>query len=187
MLLLAFIPTVSLPTETAEAAETDIDIGITGKWINEGNGNWRYKNKYTQKLYTSGVYKINGKYYVLDNFGYMLSDGYWNNIYYGKNGARQYSLLDIGQIGKWKHNKNGWWYETNNGWYPRNRVMRINGVYYKFGKGGYAYWYDKNVAKSVGKVGTKLTPQNAKLMTCTLYGTDRDKLVSNGKIALFIQ
>ena len=67
--------------------------------------------------------------------------------WYEKDGTQIYQ-----GIGRWRKNKKGWWYEDSLGWYPKNRWMKIDGIWYFFDKKGYmashefvkGYWIQRN-------------------------------------------
>ena len=67
--------------------------------------------------------------------------------WYEKNGKQIYQ-----GIGSWRKNKKGWWYEDTLGWYPKNRWMKIDGLWYFFNRKGYmasyefvkGYWIERN-------------------------------------------
>ena len=130
----------------------DLWDAILCRWVKYPAG-WVFE--IAGKNIGGGEYKIKGKYYVFNNAGFLMTDHYWENVYYGKDGAKQSKYK-----GKWKSNSKGWWYEDATGWYPKNRYMTINGINYKFDKNGYAYWAAETWADKRSKIGTRLTRLN---------------------------
>ena len=91
-------------------------------WWYEDNG-WYPVNKWL---------KINGRYYFFDSKGYMEYECYRDGCWLKKDGAwdKRYSH------GTWKSNDKGRWYDDN-GWYPKNTLLKIDGVMYSFDAFGY--------------------------------------------------
>lgn len=100
-----------------------------GSWKSNDKGWWYEDNGWYP---VSKWLKINGSYYYFDSKGYMEHDCYRDGCWLKKDGSwdKNYSH------GTWKSNAKGRWYDDN-GWYPKNTILKIDGVMYSFDASGY--------------------------------------------------
>lgn len=159
----------------AEVISTEIVEGLTGQIINSVTGNWIYSKdkskwwyKHSDGTYTKdGWEKINGKWYLFDNDGWMLYDwkydnGNWYYLGEANDGSMKtgwilqnnnwYYFNDSGVMCTgWLKYKNDWyflqsngvmatgWVQDNNNWY----LMDSNGIMYS-DITAYGYSFAKN-------------------------------------------
>lgn len=114
---------------------------IDGKWYYYSNnkpvksdwvkwkGSWYYMDADGAML--TGWQTIENTTYHFDDSGAMAQDEWIEGSFANMNGA----MAKRG--GTWHDEERGQWYGDSSGWYPKNRVVRIDGVDYRFDSKGY--------------------------------------------------
>lgn len=117
---------------------------LTG-WL-QIKGAWFYLNEKGEHVTNSYVQGSDGKlYYVISS---MLvndwHDGRYFKVGYSESSGRQYNGEMV--VNSWEYIKGAWYYFDTNGYAVTNRIARINGSLYNFGRDGKLIygWFDYN-------------------------------------------
>ena len=103
-------------------------VAIKNDWV-KWKGSWYYLGD--NGVMVTGKLVINGKTYFFNDYGVMAQDEWVEGCFADMTGST------LARGGEWKNEERGTWFTDKSGWYPKNRVVRIDGVDYKFDAQGY--------------------------------------------------
>lgn len=101
---------------------------VKSDWV-KWKGQWYYMGADGAML--TGWQTVGGKKYFLDDAGVMAQDEWVDGCFADMSGEMK------DRTGEWRNEDRGAWFGDKSGWYPRNRVVRIDGVDCKFDEKGY--------------------------------------------------